>query len=59
MYLDYDVTEADEAADGFLLRALENFRYQRQEGEAQGVIAMYEEAAKRLGATQERLRAAR
>jgi hypothetical protein len=53
------ITEADEAA-GDKERALENLRDQVRKGETMGVIEMYEQAARKAGATTEEcLQAAR
>lgn len=46
----FDVSEADEAATS-KVRALANLRAQVERSETQGVIAMYERAAWRAGAT--------
>jgi hypothetical protein len=46
-------TEADEAARGEKSRALANLAWQVRYDETMGVIAMYERAALKLGATLE------
>lgn len=53
-----DITEADEAAEGSKAWALRRLEEQAGLGETLGVVAMYERAARELGATTEEREAA-